>query len=361
MRKNNDQVFPTSLSEIAFTLVFMLILLLGYMFLTEQKQRLVLQRKLDNVVGQTESHIAANHALEKARIQFEKEMAAAGHPSPDSITTKLVEASNIQVERERLQKEMQDLKERLSALSVLWEKIEKAGIGRTDKIAREEIERTLELKEDVRKLAANQSELGTPPETRQMLERVKDAVAAIKTLKQEAKSQLGMDVNPGQESAVVRSLIDGAPKPSGINRESRSAGTLIAENEKLRGQIQYFTNRGDLRGLDHPPCWTDANGKIEFLFKVETRPDGFNTTKAWPINREQDALSLPNIEQALVSGPSKVAGFSAVMQPILDWSKAQNPECRHFVYLSTTVVDADARDNARKVVEGFFYKLEVKR
>ena len=49
------------------------------------------------------------------------------------------------------------------------------------------------------------------------------------------------------------------------------------------------------------------------------------------------------------------------MQPILDWSKKQDPECRHFVYLTTAVGDADARDNARKFVEGFFYKLEVKR
>lgn len=47
-------------------------------------------------------------------------------------------------------------------------------------------------------------------------------------------------------------------------------------------------------------------------------------------------------------------------KPSLDYGKAQLPECRHFVYLSSTIPDADRRDEARRLVNSFFYVLERK-
>jgi hypothetical protein len=296
--KKYDQVFPTSLSEIAFTLVFLLMLLLGYMILMEQKEKTELQRRLAGV-RLAQSSEAAKVAMEKAKAQFEAALAAAGHPSPIEVAARLVAASDVQAERDRLRAALQDLTERMSALEALRERIDRAGAGQGEKVIQEELERALHLQEKLRQIERD-------PE--------KNNISAVK-----------------------------------------------AENEKLRGQIQYFTNRDKLRGLDHPPCWADTNGKIEFLFNVETRPDGFITTKAWPANRELEARSLPNLDGTLSSGLMTPTAFSAAMQPILDWSKQQEPECRHFVYLATTIGDADARDTSRKLVEGFFYKLEVKR
>ena len=290
--KKNDQVFSTSLSEIAFTLLFLLMLLLGHMILMEQKEKMELQRRLD-VVHLAQSVKSAKVAIEKATLQFESALASAGHPSPHEITTKLVAAI---AERDQRRAALQDLTERMSALEALRERINRAGASQGEKVIRDELERALVLQKEFR-------------------------------------------TNPGNNNLSV----------------------VKEENEKLRGQIQYFTNRNKLRGLDHPPCWADADGKIEYLFKVETRPDGFIATKAWPTNREQEASSLlSKMDEALPVGIMKPASFSAAMQPILAWSKNQKPECRHFVYLATTIGVADDRDTARKFVEGFFYKLEVK-
>lgn len=307
--KKNDQVFSTSLSEIAFTLVFLLMLLLGYMILMEQKEKTELQGRLADV-RLAQSFEASKVAMEKAKLQFESAkvamvkatlkfesaLASAGHPSPHEITTKLVAAIDVLAERDQLRAALQDLTERMSALEALRERINRAGAGQGEKVIRDELERALVLQEEFR-------------------------------------------TNPGKNNLSV----------------------VKEENEKLRGQIQYFTNRDKLRGLDHPPCWADADGKIEYLFKVETRPDGFITTKAWPTNREQEAsFLLSKMDEALPVGIMKPAAFLAAMQPILAWSKNQKPECRHFVYLATTIGVADDRDTARKFVEGFFYKLEVK-
>lgn len=375
MSNNKDQVFPISLSEIAFTLVFLLMLLMGYMIHREQKEKTDLQEQL-KAVKQTQSAVAAQAALDKARVDFEQAMAAASHPSPQDITKKLVEASDVQVERDRLRKEIQDLNGRMTAMEALRQKIEKVGASRGDMVTREEIEQALNLQEEIRKLAAEQSPLpkdqkksqpqvqvqtSNPLDTKQAIERVKDAIAATNTLREQAKSELGIDINPGEEPTVVRQVVEGAKVAAAVAADQNSPGYMKTELEKLRGQIQYFTNRDKFRGLDHPPCWADANGKIEYLFTVETRPDGFITTKAWPANREQDARSLPNIDQALIAGIVNRATFAATMQPILDWSKKQDPECRHFVHLATTISNADDRDNSRKFLEGFFYKLEVKR
>ena len=40
MGKNSDSIFQLSLTEIAFTLIFMLLMILGWMYFDAQKQRL---------------------------------------------------------------------------------------------------------------------------------------------------------------------------------------------------------------------------------------------------------------------------------------------------------------------------------
>ena len=363
MSKKNDQVFPVSLSEIAFMLVFLLMLLLGFMIFREQREKAELKAELKRrleYAHHAQSIEVSQATLENAKSQFEASMAAAGHPSPQDITKKLVDGSEVRAERDRLRREVRDLSERLSALESLREKIEKA-TEQGDKVAREQIEHALALQNEIRKFTGDQAQGLTTAASKKLRERIKDAISATNTLREQAKSKLGMEIKPGDEPAAMREVIEAAKLAAVVTADKNSPGLMKAEIEKLRGQIQYFTNRNRFHGLDHPPCWADASGKIEFLFNVETRPDGFIVTKGWPPNREQDARALPNIEQALSGGTMKLLDFSVTMQPILAWSQRQDPECRHFVYIATTIGDADARDSARKVVEGFFYKLEVKR
>lgn len=380
MNKKNDQVFPVSLSEIAFILVFLLMLLLGFMIVLQQKEKIELTKKLENS-KKVESAEAAAVLLEKAQAQFEASLAAANHPAPKDVTMKLVEAANVQVDMYSLRAENQGLMSRLNALEPLMERIEKAGAGLSEKIAREAVEEALDFQNQITKLVAQQdlqkSEQGggekgkeksksiSDPKTSLTVKdiggRIKDALVATNTLREETKSQLGVDIRPGDEAKTVKEVVAGAKLAATAAADRNGPTAMKSEIDKLRGQIQYFTNRDKFRGLDHPPCWADENGKIDYLFSVETRSDGFVTTKGWPQSREQDARALPSIAQALSDGSVNAAAFSASMKPILDWSKNQNPQCRHFVYLTTTIGNADARDSARKLVEAFFYKYEASR
>jgi hypothetical protein len=53
--------------------------------------------------------------------------------------------------------------------------------------------------------------------------------------------------------------------------------------------------------------------------------------------------------------------FRIASQPILEISKRQDPECRHFVVLNNTIESRREADQARWMVEEFFYKREASR
>lgn len=70
MRQKNDMVFPVSLSEIAFTLVFILMLLLGFLILGERDEREKAQARaatLESTLASTQSADAAAAAMSQAR------------------------------------------------------------------------------------------------------------------------------------------------------------------------------------------------------------------------------------------------------------------------------------------------------
>ena len=141
----------------------------------------------------------------------------------------------------------------------------------------------------------------------------------------------------------------------------RNIDALQKEVDGLRGQVAFLKNRLDANGgRDWPPCWADQNGKVQFLFNVELRSDTVTLTKAWPPEREADARALPDID-ALLAAALSHADFQSRVQGIFDWSKRQNPQCRHYVYLRNFIPDAVQSDRARLMVEGYFYKSEARR
>lgn len=114
------------------------------------------------------------------------------------------------------------------------------------------------------------------------------------------------------------------------------------------------------RGLDHPPCWADEAGNIEYLFKVELRQGVVVVAPAWPDKRRLDAEQLPGVTE-LIAGPVSSERFRALSQPILDIGKRQDPECRHFVVIFNTIEMRRDADQARWMVEKYFYKRETSR
>ena len=292
MVPHNDQVFQLSLTEIAFTIAFLLLLLLGYSVWQAQSARDAAQTALASALARQREA----GSLERARADLAATLRQAGASEPDAAVSKLVEASALRVERDQLRQQVDDLDARLSTLAPL-------------------------------KAPASAASA---------------AVAA---------------------SRAAASAAALAAK-AGVAAAESSAALAEKENTNLRGQVAYLTNRLSATtghgGRDFPPCWADESGRIEFLFAIETRQGEVIVVPAWPPRRQGAARALPNVDE-LTASPLSNADFVRLVQPLLDWSRAQKPECRHYVELRSSISDAVQSDRARLMVERYFYKSEIPR
>lgn len=361
MAQRNDQIFQLSLTEIAFCIVFILLLLLGYLVIKEQEER----KRAEETLAQLRSAEVLKQQLDNARAALVTELANAGKASPDDVIAKLVEAQKLREERDMLQKQVEDLDAKLTALTELKQLIEQSA-GDKSEIAKSELTNALALQAAVRKELsepkANPSrKIGDPSEATSSLDAVKQAIATTKVLRAELKSKLGLEPNMLTEKQAVVNIVAAAKSFGQMTQGGVTPGGLQKENSDLRGQVAFLKKRLDARGgRDYPPCWADESGKVEFLYAIELRADSVVVTPAWPANRDADAKGLPGLSATLAE-PHPYSKFVSAIQGVFNWSKAQTTECRHYVQLKSLIPDAVQSDRARLMVENYFYKVEVRR
>lgn len=392
MAQRNDQVFQLSLTEIAFTIAFILLLLLGYLVFKEESLRKAAEAELAKV----QSAEGATAALEAAKVAIKAALQGTGVGSPDEVITKLIAVEDVRAERDRLKKRVEDLDAKLTALEELRKRLEEAGhAGRPDVIS-DEVTTALALQDQIRKAiedaesappaasapggaASTTATKATKPAAgassttdtgssasrarrdAEALAKVRQAIAATGELKKQLKTQLNKDLPPGQEAQTVRDVVSAAKGYGELAKAGANPEQIRRENSDLRGQVAFLKNRLDARGgRDYPPCWADETGKVEFLFSVELKPDTVVVTPAWPPRREAAARALPGMAE-LLAGPHSNQDFVNRIQGIFNWSRQQDPECRHYVQLRSSIADAVQSDRARLLVESFFYKTEIRR
>lgn len=356
MRQRNDSVFQLSLTEIAFTLVFILLILLGWMYFDAEKQRQDALAELEN--AEVLPH--AQQAFESIRSALHSELSETG-ADPNDIIKKLLENAKTSAHVASLQARVEDLDAELTALAEVKEFIRQTGDatqGGTTEAAllsalelRSRIEQKI-LESNINSASAKREERGAPSPPRRTLsnqEIAAKAMAALelyKTLERELTDQLGKSIKPGQENDLAKSLVDALK------------ANHSKENADLRGQLANLKRRLEARGgRDFPPCWAEeTTGKVQFLFSVEVRPDAVAVSPAWPPSREADAKALPFIEDILTKGPHSYGEFRERIRGIFQQSDAR--QCRHYVQLKSTIPDAVQSDRARLLVESFFYKVE---
>jgi hypothetical protein len=413
--QRNDQVFQLSLTEIAFTVAFILLLLLGYLVFKEESLRKAAEAELAKV----QSAEGATAALDAARAAIKATLQGTGVGSPDEVITKLIAVEDVRAERDRLKKRVEDLDAKLTALEELRKRLEEAGrTGRPD-VTSDEVTTALALQDQVRKAledaesappavpssavqpgskpasvaasasaaalaaastktldaakqATKSAEAASYPidagssasrarRDAEALAKVRQAIAATGELKKQLRAQLNRDLPSGQEAQTVREVVSAAKGYVDLARAGANPEQIKRENSDLRGQVAFLKNRLDARGgRDFPPCWADEDGKVEFLFSVELKPDTVVLTPAWPPRRETAARALPGMAE-LLTGPHSNQDFVKRIQGIFNWSRQQDPECRHYVQLRSSIADAVQSDRARLLVERFFYKTEVRR
>lgn len=366
-REKSDQIFQLSLTEIAFTLVFILLLLLGYLVYKEQSDKVAAQAALAEIretVARSQSLVAAREALSGALSS-----AGAKREDLDAVISRLSEAQAATSEKNRLAKKVEDLDAKISAMTELQEVMTSSPAGKEAGL--EEVASALALQNEVRKSLETtkvprdgepgESFKPKPANAEEVLDEVRQAVTTSKLLKSNLKEQLDLSLTKGQEQNTIREVVAAARAYAQSAKGGASLEATRKENSDLRGQVAFFKRRLEARGgRDFPPCWATESGSPEFLLSVELTPAGVMVQPAWPARREADARALPGIDLALQSSVS-LDVFVRNIQGIFNGSKVADPQCRHYVFLKSTLAEAVASDRARLTVENYFYKSEARR
>lgn len=297
-KRNSDNVFQLSLTEIALIFAFLLLLLLGYLYNDVKEKNKILLVKIEES-QQTLDTYEASKSYEELRRRYDalKENIARylqekSIPEPKKILDDLVSIS-------KLDKELEELKEALSYernRSKVCETIQKEGIP--------------------------------SPET------LKAALADQKIL---AKLRNDLSVQ-------------------GIQAET--AEDIAFNVGNMLNEIRGLRNKCGGGGIG--PCWIDDKGKSVNLLDV-TLEERYITVNvpSLPTSFQKQFKDLPAIE--LASRPQiSYEKFEESFGPILKWSKERNPECRHYVSIRSNILLTKDSKPKRLLLQEYFYPNEFK-
>jgi len=187
--------------------------------------------------------------------------------------------------------------------------------------------------------------------------RLQEAQAGIEL--QQANTQLKRELEALQdykklvEVLARNGLAEGSPQA--VEKLLNKAEAALQQQKTLEGRLAYMQKKLQANGLDHPPCWADAqSGAVEYLYNITLYENKMQIAAAWPDHRKADLRLIPSAE--------KLAGKTLTRQqlndqiaPLFAWSKAHN--CRHFVRIKD---DSKTSKKAFKrqmlAIEAYFYK-----
>lgn len=349
MSDKNDRIFQLSLTEIAFTLIFLLLLLLGYMLFSQEK----VIREAEAALAQTASAEEAKSDMKEVNTALKVALEKAGAANPDDVISNLVSKKELLRENEDLKAKIENLDAKLSSLMEVKAVLEKVGGSDKDEELQKNIKEALALKSALEKKLSKE----VVQDKEKLVSQLVSATQLADSIDKEMREQLGNPVQKGKETQLAKELVD-SYKQLASSPSTEDMPQLKKDNTDLRGQIAFLKGKLEARGgRDYPPCWADEKtGKVEFLFKIVSTPEGYIITPRWPQHRVEDAMSVPSIGQLTEPGPRSISEFVSLTRGILAESNAKS--CRHYVVLSTTISDRVTADNYRLTAERVFYKVE---
>jgi hypothetical protein len=356
--KRNDQVFQLSLTEIAFIIVFLLLLLLGWMvFQTERDRKALLEQAKEAADA---SVIIA--AAQRAKQDLKDLARENGVIDQSGVISQLIDREKLRADEAALRVRIRELDRTVSELTEVKKAIDgdkpNAQMG-ADSLRRD-IAAGLALTAAVRGSMAEQPARGggQPQDSLSRDQLVAEAKSALR-FKGAIERQLGRKLQIGKEVELAAQLSSASGKSAGDGR-GQTLHSAERETKDLRGQIAFLKARlGSRGGRDYPPCWAEERtGRLQYLFTIDIRHDGLLIREAWPPSRDADAKQLPGLAELLTHSPVSVAEFNAAMSGIDQSSKTKN--CRHYVLLRNHVNDLSAFNTYRYAIENYFYKLEVR-
>ena len=192
-------------------------------------------------------------------------------------------------------------------------------------------------------------------------EKAKELVAGVEKLEKFFNEDPLLAALPGEmPEQKLESLVKEYREFDALKKDGSNPTLVKKQNSDLKGQIQFLKKKLEANGgMDFPPCWADASGKVQMLLTVELHEGDLNVSRAWPDSREADAKALPNISAVMAVPTADYPSFLRAVKPISDLSRQLN--CRHYVRIKNMIPDAVTSDRRRLSVEDYFYKVEVRR
>lgn len=353
MSTKNDQVFQLSLTELAFMIIFILMLLLGMMVVRTVKENNELKAAAASEQGAQSKTDVLNQVTSVLKAKLE----AIGQKKPDEVISKMVLAAEAQAETGRLKVLLEEKDKEVTALT----EIEKA-LAEVPKSQKAEeakaiiVQALLTMAELQKALQSKKDDAGDKLTGPQIIDKVRELQQAQRQLAQALK------VNENELSgATIDKLVKDATAYGDLARSDANPLALKKANSDLQGQVSYLQHKLDARGgMDFPPCWADpATGKIQMLFYVELIENSVRVTPDWPASRQLDAMTLPGMDVVLSKQSYGYAEFLQAVRPIYDLS--QSKTCRFYVRMKNEITDAVQSDRKRRMIENSFYKLEMRR
>lgn len=292
-RKINDQVFQLSLTEIALILIFLLMLLLGWLTKSAQNEARISQERADVLAIQfsdVENADKLLKQLEEARQQLIMVIERADVSDPEKLFEDLVRFSSLTDENNILRNELAVFQVEFNELQALVDEL--GGKNNAEKI----VQLSGFLNKDVEQLSEE-------------------------------------DISTFFASALLM---------------AQKVDDLTSQNNFLLGR---------LGGFGAQPCWVE-NGRAQNLLNITLETDGVSVqVPNLPSHRKVQLELLPSVELATRSF-IPYDELSISFGPILNWSKNQKPECRHYARITSNIPLTSLSTPRRLQVTGFFYPNE---
>ncbi len=364
-----DQVFQLSLTELAFIIIFLLMILAGLSIakLRVQKEEAV-ERNATAAEKLVEAKIARVEA-DKTLIQIRQMLDANNAINTDDIITSLNNSIEKSSDRQKLLLEIKDLDAQLSEMvkieQLLTEAAEKAGVENTQNfiidavILKELIDSELN-KEEIHYDSEDEIDVVSAIKLQKLIEKeikVSNENKPLRKITEEVAEAL--EIKKAVETLLKRNSNDYSSEDV-AHKLSETVLGIGEQNSDLRGQVAWLTRKlNSSGGRDLPPCWVDEKtAKIQYLFNVTIVDEGLVVEKGWLPARQKDATALPGISDLLTSSALNLSTFSRLMKGIDEDSRRR--ECRHYVRLANSVDDLETFNENRFGVEAFFYKYEIR-
>jgi hypothetical protein len=352
MYKGSDVVFRLSLTEIAFILVFILLVVLGGVFAEAELKRTEALAHPQH--AQPAAPAMASEDFEALRRELQTQLTDAG-ANADDVIRRLLDKSRADAQVSALNARVLELNAQLTALTSIKEFLTQAGkTPSLDGTTEEALISSLELRAllDRQIRAAAEAETGKAA-PRQLDERAvaaqaKTAIEFWYQLRAVLEKEFGKDLVPGQEAKWAQWLIEGqGPKTPG----DKETALLRAQLAFVRSRLETYGDNASL------PCWFDAAGKVQFLLVLELRPGNVLVTPAWPPEREADARAVAGIEPLLrASGPIPYDRFTERARNIMERNKSQ---CLYSVQVKDSIRGGMRSEKVHQQLETFFHTVSV--